>query len=229
MKRWIPSLAAFALALSSAAHALGEKSFVVNDGANGAVALAHGGRASPVYIDANDDAGVIRAATDLQADVERVSAVKPELAKGGAPSGADVVIVGTLGKSAMIDALVKSKAIDVSDVRDRWEGFLIQAVAKPMPGVERALVIAGRGPPRHDLRHLRRLRADRRVALVLVGRRAGGPSRRGVRRREDARGRCAGREVSRHLHQRRGAGAWAAGRARSSAGSTTRCTGTCSS
>ncbi|MFZ3322915.1 MAG: glycosyl hydrolase 115 family protein [Usitatibacter sp.] len=145
MKRWIPSLAALVLALSGAlpAHALGEKSFVVNDGANGAVALAHGGRASPVYIDANDDAGVIRAATDLQADVERVSAVKPELAKGGAPTGADVVIVGTLGKSAMIDALVKSKAIDVSDVRDRWEGFLIQAVAKPMPGVERALVIAG--------------------------------------------------------------------------------------
>ena len=86
----------------------------MHDGANGAVALAHGGRASPIYVDANDYAGVIRAATDLQADVERVSAVKPELAKDGAPSGADVVIVGTLGKSAMIDALVKSRAIDVS-------------------------------------------------------------------------------------------------------------------
>ncbi len=72
-----------------------------------------------------------------------VAGVKPSLMKQGAPDGRDVVIVGTLGKSALIDSLVKSGAIDVSQVRGRWEGFLIQAVSRPMPGVERALVIAG--------------------------------------------------------------------------------------
>ncbi|HEX7559158.1 MAG TPA: hypothetical protein VF386_08160, partial [Usitatibacter sp.] len=132
-----------ALCGARAAHALGQKAFVLHEAAAGAVALVHEGRAAAVHVDANDDPGVIRAASDLQADIERVSTVRPALVKGDSPAGRDVVIVGTLGQSALIDRLVKSGAIDVSGVLGRWEGFLIQAVARPMPGVERALVIAG--------------------------------------------------------------------------------------
>jgi Glycosyl hydrolase family 115/Gylcosyl hydrolase family 115 C-terminal domain len=146
MKRWTSSLvAALVLAASSAlpAHALGEKPFVIHEAAQGAVALVQGGRTATIFVDANDFPGVVRAAGDLQADIERVSGVKPALMKQGAPEGRDVVIVGTLGKSAVIDSLVKSGAIDVAAMRGRWEGFLVQAVSRPMPGVEHALVIAG--------------------------------------------------------------------------------------
>ncbi|HEX4780213.1 MAG TPA: glycosyl hydrolase 115 family protein, partial [Usitatibacter sp.] len=145
MSRWKSSSAFFVLALALAmrAHALGEPSFVVHEARDGAVALAVDGHAAPIHVDSSDFAGVIRAAADLQADVERVASVKPDLVTGGEPKGRDVVIVGTLGKSRAIDALVARGVIDASAVRGRWEGFLVQTVANPMPGVEHALVIAG--------------------------------------------------------------------------------------
>ncbi len=146
MSRWTNSLALL-LALASAfvqpAHALGQKSFVLHEARADAMALVEDGRAAPIHVDAADDAGVIRAAGDLQADIERVTSVKPLLARGVEPKGRDVVIVGTIGRSALVDALVQSGAIDVSAVRGRWEAYLVQTVAHPLPGVERALVIAG--------------------------------------------------------------------------------------
>ncbi|EJD45479.1 hypothetical protein AURDEDRAFT_184728 [Auricularia subglabra TFB-10046 SS5] len=53
------------------------------------------------------------------------------------------IIAGTIGRSDVIDALVKSGKIDVSAVRGEWEAFLLQHVASPMPGIKDALVIAG--------------------------------------------------------------------------------------
>ena len=132
------------LALAAPAHALGQKPIVSFDApAPGALVLARAGQAAALYVDPADHVGVIRAAGDLQADIERVSAQRPVLHKGTQPAGADVVIIGTLGKSALIDALVKSGALDVSAIKGKWEGYLVQTLAHPMPGVERALVVAG--------------------------------------------------------------------------------------
>jgi hypothetical protein len=126
------------------AQALGQKKFAYFDHPPaGAVALAQNGRAARLYVDPSDYPGVIRAAGDLQADIARVSAAQPVLAKGGKPAGADVVIIGTIGKSALIDQLIKSGALDVSSINGKWEGWHVQTLTKPLPGVERALVIAG--------------------------------------------------------------------------------------
>jgi hypothetical protein len=65
------------------------------------------------------------------------------LNKSTLPGGADVVIVGTLGKSALIDGLVAAGKLDVSTIRGKWEGYLLQTVDRPMPDVGRALVVAG--------------------------------------------------------------------------------------
>lgn len=52
--------------------------------------------------------------------------------------------MGTLGKSALIQSLVKSgKLHDIDRLRGGWEATLTQMVANPFPGVDRALVIAG--------------------------------------------------------------------------------------
>ncbi len=137
------ALAALMLHVATSAQALGQKPFIVFDKTGeGNVALVANGRATPIYIDGNDHAGVLRAAGDLQADVARVGALKPALRKD-APSGGDVVIVGTVGKSALIDAMVKAGTLDVSAIRGKWEGYQVQTVANPLPGVQRALVIAG--------------------------------------------------------------------------------------
>ena len=53
------------------------------------------------------------------------------------------MLVGTLGKSPVIDGLVKDGRLDVMDVQGQWESFVIATVADPLPGVRRALVIAG--------------------------------------------------------------------------------------
>ena len=135
-------LASFALV--QPAHALGKQpiaSFQASQASG--VALVKAGRAAPIYVDAGDHAGVLRAVGDLQGDIEKVGGVRPLLHSGGRPAGADVVIVGTLGKSALIDGLVASGKLDASSTRGKWEGYLVQTVIRPMPGVERALVVAG--------------------------------------------------------------------------------------
>ncbi len=57
-----------------------------------------------------------------------------------------VIIAGTIGHSTVIDKLIKSKDIDVSKVKGKWESFTSQVVKNPVPGCSKALVIAGSDP-----------------------------------------------------------------------------------
>jgi hypothetical protein len=54
-----------------------------------------------------------------------------------------VIIIGTLGKSSVIDQLVKNKKIDPTPLTGKWETFVIQKVDNPLPNIEKALVIVG--------------------------------------------------------------------------------------
>jgi len=109
----------------------------------GALALIQKGKAVPMRVDAQDWPGVIRAAGDLQADFERVTGLRPELAKGSSAPKGKTILIGTVGKSPLIDGLVSSGKLNVDSIRGRWEAFVIEVVEKPLPGVDRALVIAG--------------------------------------------------------------------------------------
>lgn len=105
--------------------------------------LVDDGTAVDVIVDGADDPAVIRAAGDLQADVERVSGVRPGLVHTLPETAAELIIVGTLGASPVIDRLVEQRRLDVSGVRGRWEASVTQVVERPVPGVRRALVIVG--------------------------------------------------------------------------------------
>ncbi|MET9816807.1 glycosyl hydrolase 115 family protein [Streptomyces sp. NPDC006355] len=105
--------------------------------------LVRGGTAVDVFVDAADDPAVIRAAGDLQADVERVGGVRPRLLHSVPERAALLVLVGTIGASPVIDRLVRRGRLDVSRVEGRWEASVTQVVDRPLPGVDRALVIAG--------------------------------------------------------------------------------------
>ncbi|WP_201981603.1 glycosyl hydrolase 115 family protein [Hymenobacter rubidus] len=104
--------------------------------------LAANGKAAAIYASGGDWPGVLRAAKDLQADVQRVTKVEPGFSTSQ-PAGTEVVLIGTLGKSPLIDALVRQKKLDASGVAGKWETFVRQVVLNPMPGVQQALVIAG--------------------------------------------------------------------------------------
>jgi hypothetical protein len=135
--------AAVALACGGPAHALGRSSYVATTPGPGSFVLVQGGAAASIWVDQADWPGVILAARDLQADIARVTAVTPAIGHEAARPGARVVIIGTLGRSALIDRLAREGRIDVSRMRGRWESFLLQTLRDPLPGVSSALVIAG--------------------------------------------------------------------------------------
>jgi len=91
---------------------------------------------APIYVDADDYAGVVRAAGDLRDDVRRVTGSEPAVSHDAGALGASAILVGTLGHSRVIDELAREGKIDASRIAGKWESFLIQV----LPG---ALVIAG--------------------------------------------------------------------------------------
>lgn len=111
--------------------------------ADGSFVLVSDGHSSPILLSSEDYSGVIRAAGDLQSDIERVTGVIPWLCLDKAKRSKTLVIIGTIGKSPLIDRLVREKKISVSDIEGKWESFLTEVVDDPLPGVKKALVIAG--------------------------------------------------------------------------------------
>jgi hypothetical protein len=98
--------------------------------------------ATPIMIDAAE-APVVRIATEMLAsDVNAATGKAPAIVEA-LPSGKTVIIIGTLGVSRSIDDLVSRKVIETADVKGIWEAYRVTAVAKPWPGVDRALVVSG--------------------------------------------------------------------------------------
>ena len=105
--------------------------------------LCQNGTTAPLLASSEDFPGVLRVVNHLQNDIAAVTGVKPDVIMDLAKDIKTAIIIGTIGKSPAIDQLIKTKKIDVSDIQGKWEIFLIQVVNNPMPGVDRALVIAG--------------------------------------------------------------------------------------
>ena len=96
-----------------------------------------------IVVDTNDDAVVQLAANLFADDVGRVTGRRP-LVTNSAASGPQMIIAGTLGRSAFIDGLAKDgKLQDLDKIQGRWEATLWEVVMHPLPGIERALVIVG--------------------------------------------------------------------------------------
>ncbi len=110
----------------------------------GSLPLVASGRAATLCVSPGEWQGVVRALSDLQNDLEMVTGVRPVMISSSKAVRSEVVVIaGTIGRSALIDRLISKGRIDVTDIRGKWESFLIQTVEKPFPGVKRALVIAG--------------------------------------------------------------------------------------
>ncbi len=108
----------------------------------GEVALVAGDRTSDIYVDAKDFEVVKIAAGLLADDVERVTGKRPAIKSNAAELGANAVIMGTLGRSRLIDQIVSAGQLDSTRIQG-WEAYGIKVVAQPLDGVGKALVIAG--------------------------------------------------------------------------------------
>jgi hypothetical protein len=112
--------------------------------ATGSFPLVAGGKAAALYASENDWPGVLRTMRDVQADIKRVTGREPQLLTDApAATQEPVVLVGTLGHSPLIDKLVQAGKLDVSNLAGRWETFVVQTIDNPLPGVAKALVVAG--------------------------------------------------------------------------------------
>ena len=89
--------------------------------------IAKDGKTSTIVVDENDWKGVIRAANDLSDDVKKVTDVALPIANNQQPT-ANCILVGTIGKSRLIDGLIKQKKLDVKKVKGQWESYVIDVV-----------------------------------------------------------------------------------------------------
>ena len=86
------------------------------------------GKTSPVIVDRQDWKGVIRAANDLGDDVRKVTGVASEVRESTTFGLQPSIVVGTIGKSRIIDQLIKQKKLNVTQVKGKWESFVIDVV-----------------------------------------------------------------------------------------------------
>ena len=104
--------------------------------------LFDGKSAAPILVETNDEHAVLRAAGDLADDFRRVTGTKPVLENHSA-GGKHCIIIGTIGAGGVVDQLAAEGKLETNGVSGGWESYVLQVVANPLPGVERALVVAG--------------------------------------------------------------------------------------
>lgn len=130
------------LALLFSLRASAELSLAVSPGADDFI-LFNGKNSAPIFIETNNDRAVLRAADDLADDLARVTGTKMEIENQFSSDKKIRVIIGTVGKSKIIDQLAAEGKLETNGVSGEWESYVLQIVKNPLPGVERALVIAG--------------------------------------------------------------------------------------
>ena len=98
---------------------------ISRDALEGGFPVFADGKAATIVLSGEDYPQVIRAAKDLSEDVKRVTGTaSPVETDGKARPGA--ILVGTVGKSPLIDGLVKEHKLDVEAIEGKWESYLIQ-------------------------------------------------------------------------------------------------------
>jgi len=116
--------------------AKGAESFVVHSKIASAFTLADNGKTASIITDDNDFKGVLRAAGDLRDDISKVTGTLPDAGKDKT-----FVIIGTAGKSALIDKLIKEGKIE--ELAGKNEKYIIKTLQNPIEGIDEALIIAG--------------------------------------------------------------------------------------
>src|SRR5688572_6276550 len=111
----------------------------------GSFPLVKKGKASAIYFDECDEQVVKIAAQALVNDVKLVTGIEP-LIDSSDNFQSYSIIIGTIGKSRMIDKLISGDKLNVTNIKGQWETFGISVIDKPFNNVKQAIVIAGSDP-----------------------------------------------------------------------------------
>jgi hypothetical protein len=144
LKFAILSVAVFAFSLVNLLHAQSERLISFDHPAANAFALAENGRVVPIYVAAENPETVKLAAAAFAGDMESVTGTRAQVfASLPATPPSTLIIAGVIGHSAEIDRLRKEGKLNTKVIEGKWESAVTTVVENPMPGVQRALVIAG--------------------------------------------------------------------------------------
>jgi hypothetical protein len=124
-------------------YAINPNKYVTNQATKGSFPLASNGKVASIWVSDSDFSGVLRVVGHLQKDIQAVTNISPSIIKNKFANENYLVIIGTLGKSPIIDQMVREGKIDATQLQGKWEKFITQIVENPIAGVQKALVIAG--------------------------------------------------------------------------------------
>src|SRR2546430_2523016 len=84
-----------------------------------AVRIAGNGQAARIVVEASAYPGVLRAANHLKEDIQSVTSIAPAVVQttGEFPFA---IIIGTIGKSDLINQLSSARKIDISAIKGKW-------------------------------------------------------------------------------------------------------------
>ncbi len=102
--------------------------YILHETSKNAFPIVANGNAASIYVDTADWKGVIRAVNDLGKDIGKVTGTASVIVEKKSYPTKGVILVGTIGKSKLIDQLIAKKKIDVSQIKGQWESYLIQTV-----------------------------------------------------------------------------------------------------
>ncbi|KAK3378187.1 hypothetical protein B0H63DRAFT_239732 [Podospora didyma] len=141
--------AAFGLYASGAALSPRPSAFTFSAEGTG-LQLGGPNLAPEIRVAPNDFPGVIRAANDLAVDFGKVLGVNATIVVANwsstissKSSSRPIIVVGTAGKSSLVDNLVSLKKLDTTAVANKWETFSYQVTQRPWDGRDSIFVIAG--------------------------------------------------------------------------------------
>lgn len=103
---------------------------------------------SQIVVDESDHEGVKIAARILGEDFARVTGNEPSRVVHHAQAAENLqaetaILIGCIETSQILQALEKNGKADFSSIKGKWECFTTSVVDYPLPGCERALIIAG--------------------------------------------------------------------------------------
>ena len=133
----------FLLFFAIANSAFATDPYVVSKASKENFPIASQGKVASLYVSDDDFKGVLRVVSQLQNDIFSVTSLQPTIINNNFKNEDFVIIIGTLGKSPIINQLVQDGKIDAAQLQGKWEKFITQIVDNPTAGIKKAMVIAG--------------------------------------------------------------------------------------
>lgn len=119
-----------------------EAQLILTKSKPGSFALVSSDSKSTILYDDKDDALIRKSSALFQKDLEMIGASAAGLSTI-LPSGGNIILIGTIGKSKFIRQLIKEKKLNTQKIQNKWEAYQIQIVKNPFRGISQALVICG--------------------------------------------------------------------------------------